>query len=85
MTARCSTPTTINSFLWAVENQEYEQCQRMLREGLVNVDVRTTHGLTPLMLAASRGFLDILRLLLDHRAEVDLRDPDGWTAQVRVF
>ena len=32
------------------------------------------------MLAANRGYLDILRLLLAHGARVDLTAKDGWTA-----
>ena len=42
------------------------------------VDARK--GNTALMLAANRGYLDIMRLLLGRGARVDLRAKDGWTA-----
>ncbi len=37
-------------------------------------------GNTALMLAANRGFIDLVRLLLDQDAEVGVRAKDGWTA-----
>ena len=40
----------------------------------------TEDGNTALMLAANRGFLDIVRLLLAAGADVNIRAKDGWTA-----
>jgi ankyrin repeat protein len=37
-------------------------------------------GNTALMLAANRGFLDVVHLLLAHGARVDIVAKDGWTA-----
>ncbi|KAF9270802.1 ankyrin [Marasmius fiardii PR-910] len=37
-------------------------------------------GRTPLHWAASSGSLEIVRILLEHRAEVDKIDGSGWTA-----
>ena len=37
-------------------------------------------GNTALMLAANRGYVDIVRLLLGHDARVDVVAKDGWTA-----
>ena len=37
-------------------------------------------GLTPLMKAASRGYLEAINVLLDHGADIDLRDNTGMTA-----
>ena len=37
-------------------------------------------GNTALMLAANRGFVDLVRLLLDQGADVRIRAKDGWTA-----
>ena len=37
-------------------------------------------GNTALMLAANRGFADLVRLLLERGARVDSRAKDGWTA-----
>ncbi|MDJ0607941.1 MAG: ankyrin repeat domain-containing protein [Kiloniellales bacterium] len=46
-------------------------------------DVNLTDGAsgnTALMLAANRGFVDLVSLLLDQGAEVGIRAKDGWTA-----
>ena len=46
-------------------------------------DVNLTDGAsgnTALMLAANRGFVDLVRLLLDQGADVGIRAKDGWTA-----
>jgi len=46
-----------------------------------NVNIRSTqHGQTALMLAASHGRLDMVRLLLEAGANVNVRDEDGSTA-----
>jgi cytohesin len=37
-------------------------------------------GNTALMLAANRGFLDVVHLLLAHGARIDIVAKDGWTA-----
>ena len=37
-------------------------------------------GNTALMLAANRGFLDIVKRLLASGADVNIRAKDGWTA-----
>ncbi|TRM64757.1 ankyrin repeat-containing domain protein [Schizophyllum amplum] len=36
-------------------------------------------GRTPLHWAASSGAIDIVRYLIDNKAEVDKQDPGGWT------
>ncbi|KAK7058628.1 putative ankyrin-repeat protein [Paramarasmius palmivorus] len=52
---------------------------------LVNEDPKLVNavdadGRTPLHWAASSGSLDIVRILLEHDAEVDKPDASGWTA-----
>ena len=51
-----------------------------LIEAGANVNVRTVNGTTPLMVAAAKGYSDIVRVLLDHGARHDVRKSDGTTA-----
>ena len=53
--------------------------QSLLQQG-VNVDFRTSAGMTPLMAAASKGYTDIVKLLVDHGADVHSKDNNGNTA-----
>jgi len=49
--------------------------------GLGDVNVRATqHGQTALMLAVSHGRLDMVQLLIEAGADVNIRDEDGSTA-----
>jgi ankyrin repeat protein len=52
----------------------------LLAQGAAPNAIDPETGNTALMLAANRGFLDIVRLLLAHGAEVDIVAKDGWTA-----
>jgi ankyrin repeat protein len=44
------------------------------------ISIRTDDGQTALLLAARRGHIDILKILLDTEANVDDRDCNNWTA-----
>jgi ankyrin repeat protein len=43
------------------------------------VDERTVFGRTPLHLAAREGRDGVMKLLIQHGADVDAKDTDGWT------
>ncbi|KPK48676.1 MAG: hypothetical protein AMS22_14955, partial [Thiotrichales bacterium SG8_50] len=45
-----------------------------------NVNVRTVNGTTPLMVASSKGYSDIVKLLLDHGADPRAKKADGVSA-----
>ena len=45
----------------------------------MRIDTCRQDGRTPLHWAATSGSLEIVRLLLDHKAEVDAADNGGWT------
>ena len=45
-----------------------------------DVNARTQQGITPLMCAAANGKLEVVRLLLSHSADAQLRDDLGDTA-----
>ena len=46
------------------------------------LNTRDIFGMTPFMWACSRGYKDVVQLLLDHseRFELNARDDNGWTA-----
>ena len=44
------------------------------------IDQRTTKGQTPFMLAATEGYMGMLKTLLDRGAEINVQDEDGDTS-----
>ena len=63
-------------------NDRLDEAQRLIEEG-VDVDSRSEFGLTPLMIAADKGRVDIIRLLLDNGANIQSQSI-GWTALNRA-
>ena len=53
---------------------------RAARHAIENVDAVGPGGMTPLLLASSHGFVEIMWWLLDAGADPDLEDDDGLTA-----
>ncbi|VDP78149.1 unnamed protein product [Echinostoma caproni] len=53
---------------------------RLFRAGNVNLRSNTTTRQTPLMMAASNGSREVVKLLLEHGAQVNLQDTSGNTA-----
>jgi ankyrin repeat protein len=51
-----------------------------LADKKVDVDELNQAGVTPLMLAAQEGHLEVVRLLLNHGATIDLQTSGGLTA-----
>ena len=75
-------------FLIFARDGRVRQIKNMIQQGNVNVDVRNTNseidelGLTPLMLAARNGHLQVVKLLVDAKADLNLKDEYGRTALV---
>ena len=59
--------------------QKYLDICRMLLERKVEVNCQNDQGSTPLLLASQFGTPDLVQLLLDHHADVDVRDVFGNT------
>ncbi|ETV70989.1 hypothetical protein H257_13720 [Aphanomyces astaci] len=53
---------------------------RRLVESGANVELRDAQGMTPLIWATVRGFLEVVGLLLHHGADVNGKDNEGMTA-----
>ncbi|XP_036378498.1 fibronectin type 3 and ankyrin repeat domains protein 1 isoform X2 [Megalops cyprinoides] len=54
----------------AITMNDEEELVRVLQSGTVNVDVPDTLGFTALMVTAQRGFLSLVRTLIEHGADV---------------
>jgi ankyrin repeat protein len=62
---------------YAVLNKDEKSCF-LLIENKAKVNVQNIYGQTPLMLAAERGLTKIAAALIEHRADVLLKDGRGY-------
>ena len=62
----------------ALAGRQFRTVAFLQRKG-AHVDVRGVYGRTPLDSAAYYGDLEMVRVLLDHKADVNVRDDLGWT------
>ena len=56
--------------IWAVFKNSCEIVKILIRHGF-NVNAKTFDGITPLHLAAHKGFVKITRTLIDNGTEID--------------
>ena len=68
----------------AAKNGQLHACERALEEPKIKVDQRDSDGATSLMHSASRGYLDIVKLLVDKGARVNAKDDLGETAIMKA-
>ena len=68
----------------ASERGDSDDVRRQLREGADVDGTSGRWGWTALIRAADNGHLEVTRLLLQSRAEVDKADIWGWTALIRA-
>ncbi|XP_048090138.1 fibronectin type 3 and ankyrin repeat domains protein 1 isoform X3 [Alosa alosa] len=61
----------------AVLMNDEEELSQVLQSRLVNVDVPDRLGFTPLMMAAMRGFLSLVHMLVQHGADVSMTNGSG--------
>jgi ankyrin repeat protein len=75
-----SSPTAkkIPLFMEAISNGEVSAVQKFIEEG-VNVNIARS-GVTPLMLAASKGHHAVVQAILQAGANINEKSDDGWTA-----
>jgi len=67
---------TIDDLLEAVDADDMSRIQNLLNEGL-DVNGMNEQGWSALMIAASKGRMDILRLLIENGAALDLKNHQG--------
>ncbi len=67
--------TKVNSFCIAIAKGDFDTVKKMIEFG-ENVN-KVSNGKTPLMYAARYNRVEIINLLLENGAEVDVKDKDG--------
>ncbi|KAH8325040.1 hypothetical protein KR074_003796 [Drosophila pseudoananassae] len=65
--------------LWAVNENRISEVREILRLDADAVNARDNDGYTPLHRAAYNNFVDMAKLLLQHRADPNARTELGWT------
>ena len=63
----------------AVVNGDHEAVRALLAGG-ADINARSNNGITPLTLAAMKGYLDITKILIDSGADLNVRNKDENTA-----
>lgn len=63
----------------AVENGDIPLVEMLLETSEGTVNDKDVHNLTPLMRAATDGNAELVRLLLEHGADPNVKGPDLWT------
>lgn len=76
-------PSRLRPLHAAVAARDLETVTRLLVAG-ANPNARQTGGHTPLMAAALHGECATVRILVEHGADLDLRDDEGITARDRA-
>ena len=71
----------ISPLIEAAKNGQLHACERALDEPKIKVDQRDSDGATSLMHSASRGYLEIVKLLVERGARVCL----SWTISEHFF
>ena len=67
------------ALLRAVMNGRLQEVSQLVETGL-DLNIRSRHGYTPLMIAAARGYGEIAEVLLANGAELTMVDPHGRNA-----
>ena len=67
------------SLSWAVANGREPTVKFLLEEAGASVDCQDRQGRTPFSLAAERGFIQIMRLLIQNKADPHVPDNEGHT------
>ncbi|RWS28945.1 protein phosphatase 1 regulatory subunit 12A-like isoform X7 [Leptotrombidium deliense] len=66
-------------FLASCAISDYEECDRLLNGGLVDINDCNIDGLTALHQACIDANQDMVQYLIDHGADVNCCDNEGWT------
>ncbi|KAH8808570.1 ankyrin repeat-containing domain protein [Xylogone sp. PMI_703] len=82
----CSDDTPEEIILYAASCGDEELVKQLISEDL-NLATRDSHGRTPLMLSARGGHEGVVKILLEHSAniDVDAQDDFGYTTLLRAI
>jgi ankyrin repeat protein len=79
---RAPASTEVEAFYTAIRNDDLKQLESMLKAGGNVNAVDPRGGATPLMYAAVAGSIEAMRLLIDHKANVNQPNSGGATALI---
>lgn len=58
-----------------------QEIERLFRTNKnIDVDVKSSDGVTPLIYASLNNHIEVVRLLLKNSAKTDIQEENGWTA-----
>lgn len=64
---------------WLAWHNDYEALKALLEKSTENIEQRDCRGRTALMLAVTLGHLEVSKILLNHGANVNVENNDGYT------
>eukprot|EP00833_Pecoramyces_ruminatium_P011456 jgi/Orpsp1_1/1185488/evm.model.c7180000094036.1 len=70
--------------LWAIAHNCKEIVKLLLKQPGIDVNIQGIKGDTTLMLAVHKGYIDIVKLLLDKPIDVNIQNSKGYTALMIV-
>ena len=70
---------TVENFLNAVRENNKKLVELFINDG-IDIDNKDKYGITALMLAAEKGYIDIVNFLISNGADVNIQTKAGWTA-----
>jgi uncharacterized protein len=71
--------------LFSAVEQDNLQALNSILQGGADCDTRNHEEMTPLMVAAGLGHQDIVETLIEHGANVNAKNPLGWTALMKAI
>lgn len=66
--------------MYACQNNNYEIIEKFLSSEVIKVNHQDREGVTPLMLSCSVGDLKTIKLLIEHKADISIKDNSGKNA-----
>lgn len=69
-----------SALMLLVNNHNVELINILLLQDKININQANKLGHTALLFAANKGFIDIIKILLDNKADLALKDNEGYTA-----
>jgi len=71
--------------MYACERGQKDKVQYLIDNRHANVNITNKIGQNALMIASKKGFMSIIKILLEHKAEIDVRDSSGNTSQIYAY
>ena len=63
-----------------VKNNDINRVNSILNNGKENINAKDRDGWTALIWASCKGYLEIVKYLVENGADIDAKDNEGWSA-----